>query len=259
MELAETLKIIWSRKLASAIILLLAAGAAVGAGTLARSTPTGAATAQIQIDSPESALADLVQSTAPLTTRASLFAQVMASQAVLEDIARRAGAPVGQITAQGPYSGAGQALDVVTPAEARGSQLLGERALYRLTFLAQANEPVVTVSVQGPSVATAQRVAGAVFPGVTDYVTSLQRQAATKPVDRVTIRQLGPPQAGVVNSRSRLTLMALAALGVLMLGTLSLLAVEGLRRQSRREATLERELAADLDRVAHEERTRAIV
>ncbi len=84
MELAEVLRIIWSRKLLSALIVLLAAGAAVGAGTLAHSTPTGSATVQILVDSPQSALADLQQNTFPLTTRASLFAQVMASETVLE-------------------------------------------------------------------------------------------------------------------------------------------------------------------------------
>jgi hypothetical protein len=258
MELAETLRILWSRKLVCVAIVLLAGGASAGAGVLARSTPTGAATAQILVDSPQSALADLVQSTAPLTTRASLFAQVMASQAVLEEIARSAGVPVGELTAQGPYSGAGQPLDVVTPAEARGAQLLAERTRYRLTFVAQANEPVVTASVQGPTVAGALRIADAVFPGLTRYVSELQRQDATRPARRVTIRQLGPPQGGTVNSSSRLTLMALAALGVLGLGVLALLGVEGLRSQARRERELQRELAADLDRVAPEERTRAV-
>jgi hypothetical protein len=258
MELAEILRILRSRKLLSAAIVLLAAGAGAGAGVLAKSTPTGAATVQILVDSPQSALADLMQNTEPLTTRAALFAQVMASQAVLEDVARSAGVPVGALTAEGPYSGPGQALDVVTPAEARGSQLLGERTPYRLTFLAQPDEPIVTASVQGPTVAGAQRVASAISPGLVRYVSVLQAQAATKPAHRVTIRQLGPPQAGVVNARSRLTLMALAALGVLVLGVLALLAFEGVRRSSRRESELERDLAVDLDRVAPEERTRAI-
>ncbi|HEY7961327.1 MAG TPA: Wzz/FepE/Etk N-terminal domain-containing protein [Solirubrobacteraceae bacterium] len=259
MELAEIFRIIASRKLASAAIVLLAAGAAAAAGVLARATPTGAATVQILIDSPQSALADLVQNTEPLTTRASLFAQVMASQAVLEEIAQSAGVPVAELTAQGPYSGPGQALDVITPAPARAGQLLGERAAYRLTFLAQPNEPVVTASVQGPTVAGAQRLADSIYNGISRYVAALQQQSAIKPTHRVTIRQLGPPQAGTVNARSRLTLMALAATGVLLLGVLALLALEGLRRSFRRDAALDGDLAVDLERVAREERTRALV
>jgi hypothetical protein len=231
MELTAILKILWSRKFVVAVIVVLAGGAAYGASQLARSTPTGAATVQILVDSPQSALADLLQNTAPLTTRAALLAQVMASEAVLEDVAYTAGVPVGQLTAQGPYSGSGEALDVITPSEARGSQLLGERARYRLTFVAQPDEPIVTAAVQGPSPATAGRVAEAVLPGVQRFVSTLQKQGATQPAQRVTIRQLGPAQAGTVNSSSRVALMAVASLGVLLLGILLLLGFEVLRRR----------------------------
>ncbi len=258
MELAEALRVIWSRKLLATLIVLLAAGAAVGAGTLARSTPRGAATVQVLIDSPQSALADLLQNTVPLTTRASLFAQVMASEAVLEQIATASGVPVGELTAQGPYSGAGQSQDVITPSEARGSQLLGERAAYRLSFVAQSDEPVVTASVQGPTAPAAARVAGAIVPGVRAYVAGLQREARTAPARRVTIRALGPPQAGTVNSSSRVTLMAVAALGVLLLGLVLLIGAEGLRRRPLEEIPPRLDLAADLDRVASEERSRSI-
>lgn len=229
MELAEILRMLWSRKLVVLAILVLAGGAAFGAGRLAHSTSKGTASVQLLVDSPQSALADLLQSTAPLTTRAALLAQVMASEAVLEDIAGAAGVPVAELTAQGPYSGSGQSLDVITPSEARASQLLGERARYRLTFLAAPEEPVVNASVQGPTALQAGRLAEAVLPGVQRYVSTLQRQGATKPAHRVTIRQLGPAQAGTVNSSSRKALMAIAALGVLMLGLLLLLAFESLR------------------------------
>lgn len=232
MELAEILRTLWSRRLVVLVIVALAGGAAYGAGQLARSTPTGTASVQLLVDSPQSALADLMQNTAPLTTRASLLAQVMSSQAVLEDVAATAGVPVGQLTAQGPYGGSGQALDVITPAEARGSQLLGEKARYRLNFVAQPDEPVVTASVQGPTALAAGRVAEGVLPGVQRYVAGLQEQGATKPARRVTIRQLGPAQVGTVNSSSRKALMAVGGLGVLLLGLLALLGVESLRRRA---------------------------
>ena len=251
MELAEILRTLWSRKLVVVVIVALAGGAAFGAGQLAHSTPTGSASVQILVDSPQSALADLLQNTVPLTTRASLLAQVMASQAVLEDVAATVGVPVGQLTAQGPYGGSGQALDVITPAEARGSQLLGEQARYRLTFVAQPDAPVVTASVQGPTALAAGRVAEGVGPGVRRYVEALQRQGATKPARRVTIRQLGPAQVGTVNSSSRVALMAVGGLGVLLLGLLLLLGIESLRRRPAgkaqdEEAPYEREPERDL-------------
>jgi Chain length determinant protein len=263
MELAEVLRIIWSRKLLAVLVVLLAGGAAVGAGALAKATPRGAATVQILVDSPQSALADLQQNTIPLTTRATLFAQVMASEAVLEDIATAAAVPAGQLTAQGPYSGSAQSQNVITPSEARGAQLLGERAAYRLSFVAQADEPVVTASVQGPTAAAAGRVAAAIYPGLQTYVAALEKQARTARANRVTIRELGPPQAGTVNSSSRLTLMAVAALGVLLVGLLLLLGIEGLRRRTREvsvshEVPRQLDLAADLAHVAGEERSRSI-
>ncbi|HST55129.1 MAG TPA: Wzz/FepE/Etk N-terminal domain-containing protein [Solirubrobacteraceae bacterium] len=249
MELTEILNALWRRKLATAAVIVLAAAATVGVKLSSHNVATGAATVQILVDSPTSALANLGQNTTPLTTRASVFAQVMASQAVLQDIAEAAGVPINQITAAGPYSGSGQVLDVVTPSEARGSQLLNEQRRYRLTFVAQQDEPVVTASVQGPSPATAGRLANSIFRGVQQYVTTLQQQTGTPAAQRVTIRQLGAPQTGAVNSGSRLTLAVVAGVGVLLLGLLGLLGLEGLRRRSRELATLERDFTPNFDHV----------
>jgi Chain length determinant protein len=246
MELAQILKILWKRKLATLTIVLVAAAGATAVALKTKSVPTGAATVQILVDSPDSALANIVQNTVPLTERASVFAQVMASQAVLQDIAGAAGISAAQLTAQGPYSGSGQPLNAVTPSEARGRQLISERAKYRLTFVAQANEPVITASVQGPTPASAGRLAGAVFTGIQRYIAGLQINTPVQ--HRVTIRQLGDPQAGSVNSSSRMTLMALTIVGVLLLGLLALLGFDSARRRSEPQP-LEPDFAADFDRV----------
>jgi hypothetical protein len=231
MELAEILKIFWSRKLITLAIVTLAVAAAIGAKLATRSTPKGAATAQIFVDSPNSALANLVQNTTPLTARAMVFAQVMASQAVLEDIGKSASVPVGEITAEGPYSGSGQKLDVVTPSEARGNQLLAQGAKYRLTFVAQENQPLITASVQAPTAADAAKLASGIYPGVVAYVAGLQKNMSTPSAQRVTIRELGPPQSGTVSSGAGATVAVAAALGVLLLGALILVSIEGARRR----------------------------
>lgn len=241
MEFAEITRILWARKVATLAVFAVAAIVAVAVRMSVHSVPTGAATVQILVDSPDSALANLSQETVPLTTRASVFAQVMTSAAVLEDIAGSAGVPVNQITAQGPYSGSGESLDVVTPSEARSNQLRAEQTRYKLTFVAQTNEPVVTASVQAPNADAAARVAAAIYPGVQRYVTQLQEQSATPVRHRVTIRQLGPPQAGSVNSSARSTLTAAALLGVLVLGLLGLLGFEGMRRRAAERAQGARE------------------
>jgi capsular polysaccharide biosynthesis protein len=257
MELAEISKILWTRRLATVAIVILAVVVAAAVRLSISSVPTGAATVQILVDSPDSALANLSQETVPLTTRASVFAQVMTSAAVLEQIATSAGVPANQITAQGPYSGAGQALDAVTPSPARGNQLIAETTKYKLTFVAQANEPVVTASVQGPNAAAAAAVARSIYPGVQRYVSSLQSQSGTPASHRVTIRQLGPPQAGPVNSSSRSTLMIAAFLGVLVLGLLALIGVEGVRRRPDESDALGHDVL--FDEVAIHTRSRAPV
>lgn len=257
MELAEIFRILWSRKLLTGLVVILAVGAAVAARLSVSSVPSGAATVQILVDSPDSALANLSTETMPLTTRASVFAQVMTSQAVLEPIAAAAGVPTSEITAQGPYSGSGQALNTVTPSPARGNQLIAEKTKYKITFVAQANEPVVTASVQGPNADAAARVAASIYPGVQKYVASLQKQSATPAANRVTIRELGPPQAGAVNSSSRTTFMVAGFLGVLILGLLALLVVEGVRRHTDDEDPFEQELLADFPQVSVHPRARA--
>jgi capsular polysaccharide biosynthesis protein len=255
MELTEITRILRARWWMTLAIAVLAIGVAVLVRVSVSEVPTGAATVQILVDSPDSALANLSQETVPLTTRASVFAQVMTSAAVLEDIASAAKVPLSQITAQGPYSGAGQALDVVTPSEARGNQVLAQTVKYRLTFVAQTNEPVVTASVQGPNAAAAARVARSIFPGVQHYVSNLQQQSGTPAQHRVTIRQLGPPQAGSVNSSTRSTLMVAAFIGVLLLGLLALLVVEGMRRRAEEAAAIESERLPDFDHLSLYTRT----
>lgn len=241
MEFAEITRILWARKVATLAVLAIALIVAIAVRLSVHSVPTGAATVQILVDSPDSALANLSQETVPLTTRASVFAQVMTSAAVLEDIASSAGVPVNEITAQGPYSGAGESLDVVTPSEARSNQLLAEQTRYKLTFVAQTNEPVVTASVQAPNADAAARMAAAIYPGVQHYVTELQQQSGTPVQHRVTIRQLGPPQAGPVNSSARSTLTVAAFLGVLLLGLLGVLGFAGMRRRAAARAQVEQE------------------
>jgi len=233
MELAETLQILWRRKLALAVVVLIAAGAAVGVKLGTRSTPTGAATVQVLVDSPSSALANLLQEPAALSSRAAVLAQVMASETVLQHIGAAAGVPPSEITAQGPYSGAGQALNVITPSAPRANQLLNEGTPYRLTFVPQLNEPVITATVQAPTALGAGRVAAAVYPGVRGYLDELQRQTRTPAGQRVTLRELGAPQVATVNGGAGTAASAAAGLGVLILGILLIVVVEGQRRRRR--------------------------
>jgi len=255
MEFAEALKILWTRQRLTGAVLAIALLMAIVVHMSVSSIPTGAATVQLLVDSPDSALANLAQETTPLTERATVLAQVMTSAEVLKEVAAAAKVPVSQLTAQGPYSGPGQVLDVITPAEARSNQLLAEHAKYRVTFLAQTDEPIVTASVQGPTAVSAAQIAAAIYPGVQRYLAHLQLQSGTPPAHYVTIRQLGPPQAGSVNSSTRSTLTLAAFIGILLLGLIGIVGLEVLARRAREDAALESEHWGDYNELALDTRS----
>jgi hypothetical protein len=204
----------------TAAVVVAAVVAAVAVKMTLHSVATGAATTQLMVDSPQSALADLRQDPLPLVTRAAVFAQLLTSGAVLNQVAHAAGVAPKDLTAEGPYSGSGQTLNVPTPSPARSVQLLATNSLYHLTLVPDALIPLVTVSVQGPNPAAAGKVANAVGPAVKAWLSALQ--SAVPPFRRVTIRQLGDAQAGVVNSSSSTTLAGIAAAGILLIGLLSI-------------------------------------
>lgn len=213
-----------------AVTVIAAVAAGVGTKLTSHAIPTGAATVQLVVDSRQSALADLKQDPLPLVSRAQVFAQLMSSSAVLDAIARAAGIPVSDVTAEGPYSGVGQPLDVPTPSEARGTQLVATNVPYHFTFVPDANIPLITASVQGPTPALAGRLANAVYPGIKAWLSTLQSSSGVPVKARVTLRQLGDAQAGTVNASSATTLAGIAAGAVLLIGFIGLCAVEARRR-----------------------------
>ena len=229
MELVEVTRALKAHKILVGLVVLLAIGAGVAMKVRSHSVPTGSATSQLLIDSPQSALADLQQDTGPLAARAAVYAQLMTSSAVLQKIAHAAGVPAGELTAEGPYSGVGQVLDVPTPSEARGAQLLASKDQYHLSFVAQQDLPVITVSVTGPTAATAGRLANSVASGVQSWLSSVEDSNSLPDGKRVTIRELGDAQAGAVNSSSGTMLAGVAGVAVLMIGLLCVILIEGRR------------------------------
>ena len=201
-----------------------------------KTVPTGSATVQLLVDSPQSALGDLQQDPTPLATRASEFAQLMTSGQVLTSIAKTAGVSPADITAQGPYSGEAEVLDTATPSEARGVQLVAEKPRYRLTFVAQTDIPIITATVQAPTVDNAANVAQAIYPGMKQWLDGLQGSGDVPLGKRVTIRELGDVQVGQVNSNSSTMLAAVAGFAVALLG---LLLVVTIRRRRRPQAESE--------------------
>jgi hypothetical protein len=218
------LQVLRARWYLTVAVVLVAVVAAAAVKVSSKSTPTGLATVQILVDSPQSALADLKQDPAPLVTRAPVFAQVMTSNAILTDIAHAAGVNPSALTAEGPYSGGAEPLDVPTPSPARSVQIIAGGAAYHFTFVADATIPMVTASVEGPNPAAAVRLANAVAPGVRTWLNALE--GAVPASHRVTIRELGNAQAGSLSGSSTTTPAAIIAVAVLLLGMLLIVAVD---------------------------------
>ncbi len=218
------LQVLRARWYLTAAVIVVAIVAAAAVKVSSKSVPTGSATVQILVDSPQSALADLKQDPAPLVTRAPVFAQLMTSNAILTDIAHVAGINPSALTAEGPYSGGGQPLDVPTPSPARSVQVIAGGAAYHFTFVADATIPMVTASVEGPNPAAAGKVANAVAPGVRTWLNALEGDVPAN--HRVTIRQLGNAHAGSLGGSSTTTLAAIVAVAVLLVGMLLIVAVD---------------------------------
>jgi len=236
MEVVEILSVMRRRKFLVLVVALAAIAVAVAVKMKMKTVPTGSATVQLLVDSPQSALGDLQQDPTPLATRASEFAQLMTSGQVLTSIAKTAGVSPADITAQGPYSGEAEVLDTATPSEARGVQLVAEKPRYRLTFVAQTDIPIITATVQAPTVDNAANVAQAIYPGMKQWLDGLQGSGDVPLGKRVTIRELGDVQVGQVNSNSSTMLAAVAGFAVALLG---LLLVVSIRRRRRPQAESE--------------------
>jgi flagellar basal body-associated protein FliL len=240
MELAYIFKTLLERKLALVPIVIVAFAVAIlsayhvsGSGLKPRSEQYGAATQQVLIDSPQSALVDLKKDTGPLSVRASVYAQFMRSTAIVDGIASRLHILRAQITTQGPFNSVGASQNISQPAVSRSSEIAAEREVYRLAFDAQENLPVITIYAQAPDADKAFALSNAAVASLQKYVDDLQTKEALKPADRVTVRPLGAPSGGTVNHGSRKAVMVLIFLVIVAVGCVGIIGWASFRRSWR--------------------------
>jgi hypothetical protein len=223
MELARTLNILWRRRRLVALGAALAAVAAflsvysVGLFPPSLSSRTNVfatASTQLLVDTPDSAFADLANDLTPLDTRASVFARFLASPAAVELIARDAKVPLRAIEAQGPYDINLPVIQQEPTAEKRGTQLIGESALYRLRFENNPVLPIVSVFAQAPTTDEALALANSAPRALNAYVKRIQAQQHTPGWRRVVIRSLGDASGGVVNEGANVQIATLVFLVV---------------------------------------------
>jgi hypothetical protein len=216
MGLALALRELSKRRALLLLGVLIAAAAAVfsvyrvdGSGLKSRSLQYSSASTQVLVDSPSSVLGNLRESFEPLSARAVVYANFMASPAVLELIGRHVGLSGEQIYAAGPVDAQETRVEQEPTALKRNVEITGETNPYRLNFGSQANLPTISIDSQAPTTTQAVALANAAVLGLQEYVTKLQKATHTPPTARVQIRQLGTANGAVVDGGIKKALLAI--------------------------------------------------
>jgi hypothetical protein len=231
MEFALLLRELSRRRLLLAAGVLLAAIAATlsvyrldGLKLKARSLQYSSASTQLLVDTPSSVLGNLSQSFEPLSARAVVYANFMASPAVLQLIGQQVGLSGEQIYAAGPVNAQQPRVVQEPTALKRNVQIAGETNPYRLSFESQANLPTINIFAQAPTTMQAIALANGAVAGLQRYVTSLENANKIPAPGRVTIRQLGPANGAVVNGGISKALAAIVFIVVFLMWCVLLLA-----------------------------------
>jgi hypothetical protein len=236
MEPVEVIRQLWSRKVLVGIVVVIAALAAILSayrfspsplGLHSRTLQVGAASSQILVDSPKSALVDgaSLGTFEALSTRAKIYGEYLSSLAARKQIAEVAGVPAASISSSGPFSPAtGQSNYESQSSEDRANEILQEGAQSRLVFTGQEGVPILTVDAQAPTAARAVDLANASFVTLKRYVNNLSVDG--EDVKRgVTVRELGAPEGGTIGGGNDVVLMGLAFIAILILGCAAILVV----------------------------------
>jgi hypothetical protein len=220
MELARAIRQLWKMRLLVALGVLIAAGAA-WLSVHGKSLQYSAASTQALVDSQSSVLGNVSQSSEALSARAQLYANFMASPAILEDIGRQVGLAGGQLYAAGPVNAQEPRVEQEPTDLKRNVEITGETKPYKLNYEAQGNLPTITIYSQAPTTKTAVALANAAVVGLQHYVTQIEPNVA--PQKRIVIRQLGPATGSVVDGGVSKTLAGLVFVAVLLLWCVLLL------------------------------------
>jgi hypothetical protein len=208
MELAQALIQLWERKIWLLVGLIAAGVAGFGVHQAAKSSVYAAATTQMVVDAPRSALGDIQSSLEPFTARAGVFALLMTSPQALNAIGDAAGIPGNRIAAEGPPQAN---LPQV------GSSPTPINTPYKLQLNQDPTLPTVDIYAQAPTAQEAVKLANGAVTGFATYLKSLQVQGSVPTGQRVEIRQLGSAIGGVVNSAASTKMAGIVGIVVLLL------------------------------------------
>jgi hypothetical protein len=208
MELAQALIQLWERKIWLLLGVIVAGVAGFGIHQVARSSVYAAATTQMVVDSPRSALGDIQSSLEPFTARAGVFALLMTSPQALDAIGHAAGIPGSAIAAEGPPTATMPQV---------GSSPTQLDTPYKLQLNQDPTLPTVDIYAQAPTAGQAIKLANGAVTGFATYLKTLQVQGSVPNGQRVEIRQLGSAIGGVVDSSASTKVAGRVTIVVLLL------------------------------------------
>jgi hypothetical protein len=252
MEFALVLRELARHRIALAVGVLLAVVAATfsvyhldGLKLKPRQLQHSSASTTVFVDTPSSVLGNLNPSFDPLLSRATVYANFMASQSVLNAIGQQAGIPGDQLYAAGPVDPLVPRVVEEPTAVQRNVEITGETAPYRLNFNNDPNLPTIGIYAQAPTTAQAIALANAAANSLSRYVRGLQVADNVPAQSRVVIRQLGLASGGVADSGVSKALAVMVFVGVLLVWCLLILVGSRFRQNWRTSAELEAESESD--------------
>ena len=234
MELADILSELWRRRAWLVVGLVVAAFAAAASTyridfglppTLtSKDFEVGTASVDVLIDAPQSPLPDTGKKFEALQLRAGIYAQLIRTAPIRDQIARKLGIPPEAITAEGPTpvkagnapsgDAAGPQRGQRTDASPRANQLVNEGKVYRIFTRPQSSIPMISIQTQAADAETAARLADASVVSLQEYIGRRQREQKVPRDRQVTIQKLDKPAAGVLTTSASLKTAVLVFLGV---------------------------------------------
>jgi hypothetical protein len=216
-ELARQRRLLLIGVLVAALAAVLSVYRFDGLSLKPRSLQYSSASTKVFVDTSSSVLGNLSQSFEPLQSRATVYANFMASPTVLNLIGQRAGIPGDQIYAAGPVDPLVPRIIQEPTAVQRNVEITGETTPYRLNFNSDPNLPTIGIFAQAPTTKQAIRLANAAVASLQQYVTSLAEADHIPQQSRIVIRQLGEANGGVVDGGVSKAIAFIVFVGVFLL------------------------------------------
>jgi hypothetical protein len=253
MGVVETLRALWARRLLVMLVVVLAVGAGAGLTFGTPQTTSGIAQSTALVDTPSSQIVDLggladVASIATLSARATLLTGLVTSSPLKDEIAANAGIPPSEVLALSAATQPATAAGASASPGPNSSPAPTAKTPYVLTAsipqLQTGEVPILMVDTQGPTPASAGRLANSAIRVLQRYLQSLATSDQVPASRRVIVRGLGAATSSSVTQGASKTVAVGAVVAILLLGSGLILGIPAARTAWRRAGELER-LAAD--------------